>query len=47
MVDYSGTLIYRIEEKRDNAGQKVEAFAADIRAALGRLAEKSRIPNHA
>jgi predicted ArsR family transcriptional regulator len=35
MVDYSGTLIYRIEEKRDNAGQKVEAFAADIRAALG------------
>jgi predicted NBD/HSP70 family sugar kinase len=43
MVDYSGTLIYRIEEKRDNAGQKVDAFAADIRAALGRLAEKSRV----
>ncbi|WP_394690481.1 ROK family protein [Hoeflea sp.] len=44
MVDYSGTLIYRIEEKRDNAGQKVEAFAAGIRAALDRLAQKSRIP---
>lgn len=43
MVDYSGTLIYRIEEKRDNAGQKVETFAADIRSALGRLAEKSRV----
>jgi DNA-binding Lrp family transcriptional regulator len=46
MVDYSGTLIYRIEENRDNTGQKVEAFAADIRAALGRLAEKSRIPHN-
>lgn len=43
MVDYSGTLIYRIEEKRDNAGQSVDAFAADIRAALGRLAERSRV----
>lgn len=43
MVDYSGTLIYRTEEKRDNAGQTVEAFAANIRAALVRLAEKSRV----
>jgi len=43
MVDYSGTLIYRIEEKRDNAGQKVEAFAADIRSALNRLADKARV----
>ena len=43
MVDYSGTLIHRIEEKRDNAGQKVEAFAADIRSALNRLADKSRV----
>lgn len=43
MVDYSGTLIYRIEEKRDNAGQTVDAFAADIRAALVRLAERSRV----
>lgn len=43
MVDYSGTLIYRIEEKRDNAGQKVGAFAEDIRTALFKLAEKSRI----
>ncbi|WP_420408384.1 ROK family transcriptional regulator [Hoeflea sp.] len=43
MVDYSGTLIHRIEEKRDNAGQKIEDFAAGIRAALFRLASKSRV----
>jgi len=44
MVDYSGTLIHRLEEKRDNTGQTVEAFAAGIRAALIRLSEKSRVP---
>ncbi|MDF1606744.1 ROK family transcriptional regulator [Hoeflea sp. YIM 152468] len=43
MVDYSGTLIDRVEEKRENTGQKVEAFANDIRAALVRLVERTRI----
>lgn len=43
MVDYSGTLIHRIEERRDNAGQKIEDFAAGIRSALFRLASKSRV----
>lgn len=43
MVDYSGILIQRIEEKRDNTGQDVEAFAADIRATLCRLADRSRV----
>jgi predicted NBD/HSP70 family sugar kinase len=43
MVDYSGTLIDRIEEKRDNTGQKVEAFATAIRAALTRLAERTSV----
>ena len=43
MVDYSGTLIDRIEEKRDNTGQSVDAFASDIRAALQRLAERTGV----
>lgn len=43
MVDYSGTLIDRIEEKRDNTGQNVDAFASDIRAALQRLAERAGV----
>lgn len=43
MVDYSGTLIDRIEEKRDNTGQKMEAFADGLRAALVRLAERTSV----
>ncbi|AKI01682.1 transcriptional regulator/sugar kinase [Hoeflea sp. IMCC20628] len=43
MVDYSGTLIDRIEEKRDETGQSVEAFADDIRAALQRLTKRTGV----
>ncbi|MDP2733685.1 MAG: ROK family transcriptional regulator [Hoeflea sp.] len=47
MVDYSGTLIYRIEEKRDNTDQTIEAFTAGIRATLGRLAERTGVSRDA
>ncbi len=43
MVDYSGTLIDRIEEKRDNTGQQAEIFVQGIRAALKKLAERTGV----
>lgn len=43
MIDYSGTLIDRIEEKRDNTGQQVDAFVGAIRAALIRLADRAEV----
>jgi predicted NBD/HSP70 family sugar kinase len=47
MVDYSGTLIDRIEEKRDNTGQQADVFAKTVRSALTRLAERTRISREA
>ncbi|WP_299867007.1 ROK family protein [uncultured Hoeflea sp.] len=47
MVDYSGTLIDRIEEKRDNTGQQARVFADTVGAGLTRLAERSGVPRQA
>lgn len=43
LVDYSGTLIDRIDEKRANTGEKAEAFVASIQSTLARLAERAGI----
>lgn len=47
MVDYSGTLIDRIEEKRDNTGQKATVFADTVGAGLIRLAQRSGVERQA
>ena len=43
LVDYSGTLIDRLDEKRSNAGQEINSFVATIRATLSRLASRSNV----
>lgn len=43
LVDYSGTLIDRIDEKRANTGQQAPAFVESIQRALARLAERAGI----
>eukprot|EP01035_Chromulina_nebulosa_P049889 gene49889-67753_t len=44
LVDYSGTLMDRFEEARKVADEKIVSFVAGIRSAVGRLADRSKLP---